>query len=112
MGSEMCIRDRLGNDQEERPFLYREFSGYGGQQFVRVGDWKAIRTDTSKGKLELELYNLREDIGEKNNIAAANPEKLAELKKLMDQQHVPSKIFPLGGVDTPATKPRQRNKKK
>lgn len=102
----------LGNDQEERPFLYREFSGYGGQQFVRVGDWKAIRTDTSKGKLELELYNLREDIGEKNNIAAANPEKLAELKKLMDQQHVPSKIFPLGGVDTPATKPRQRNKKK
>ena len=29
--------------QEPRPFLYRESPGYGGQQCIRVGDWKAIR---------------------------------------------------------------------
>ena len=28
----------LGRRQRERPFLYREFPGYGGQQSVRVGD--------------------------------------------------------------------------
>ncbi|MFB3106054.1 MAG: sulfatase-like hydrolase/transferase, partial [Pseudomonadales bacterium] len=31
----------LGKEQEPRLFLYREFSGYGGQQSIRVGDWKA-----------------------------------------------------------------------
>ena len=35
----------LGKKQEARPFLYRESPGYGGQQCVRAGDWKAIRTE-------------------------------------------------------------------
>jgi arylsulfatase len=29
----------LGLRQEERPFLYREFPAYGGQQCIRIGDW-------------------------------------------------------------------------
>ena len=33
----------LGGKQEPRPFLYRESPGYGGQQCVRVGDWKLVR---------------------------------------------------------------------
>ncbi|MBQ2394587.1 MAG: sulfatase, partial [Alistipes sp.] len=43
---------------------------------VRKGDWKLVyrmRTGT------LELYNLKSDIGEQNNVAAANPEKVKEL---------------------------------
>jgi arylsulfatase A-like enzyme len=98
----------LGEDQMERSFLYREFAGYKGQQFIRVGDWKAIRTDTSLGKLDLQLYNLKNDVGEKENLATQYPEKVAELKKLMDAQHVPSKMFPLPGVDTPPKKRKSR----
>ncbi len=97
-----------GKEQKPRPFLYREFAGYGGQQFIRVGDWKAIRTDTSKGKLDFELYNLADDIGEKTNLASKRPELLKELTTLIEQHRVPSKMFPLVGVDTPPRKQRRR----
>lgn len=39
----------LGKNQPPRPFLYRESPGYGGQQCVRVGDWKLIRTRLNPG---------------------------------------------------------------
>ena len=45
----------------------------------------------SKGKPELlELYNLTKDIGEKNNVAALNVEKVAELKSLLARAKTPS----------------------
>ncbi|NQV25619.1 MAG: arylsulfatase, partial [Rhodopirellula sp.] len=53
----------LGKQQEERPFLYREFPSYGGQQTIRVGDWKAVRQNMTKGNLKIELYNIANDIG-------------------------------------------------
>ncbi len=39
----------LGQKQEPRPFLYRESPGYGGQQAVRVGDWKLVRQNLNPG---------------------------------------------------------------
>ena len=95
----------LGREQEERPFLYREFPNYGGQQSVRVGDWKAVRQGMNKGNLGIELYNLARDIGEKENVAAQNPEVVKRLREIMEQQHRPSEIFPLPSVDKPATRP-------
>ena len=52
----------------------------GLQRSLRVGDWKLIR----KGS-ELELYNLASDPLETNNLAAAEPERLAELKDKMGE---------------------------
>ena len=47
---------------------------------VRVGDYKLIQFfDTG----EFELYNLREDIGERFNLVEKMPEKVAEMKKIM-----------------------------
>ncbi|MGN0006918.1 MAG: sulfatase [Alistipes sp.] len=43
---------------------------------VRKGDWKLVYRMRTR---ELELYNLRNDIGEQTNLAAENPEKTAEL---------------------------------
>ncbi len=43
---------------------------------MRKGDWKLIYQHVTR---KLELYNLREDIGEKNNRAQSNPAKLKEL---------------------------------
>jgi len=53
--------------------------------YVRKGDWKLIRfygegPDRSPG---YELYNLRNDIGETNNLAAQMPEKVRELDALI-----------------------------
>lgn len=45
---------------------------------IRKGDWKLVyRMHTSS----LELYNLREDIGERNDLAAKYPERVAEMAK-------------------------------
>jgi len=90
--------------QRAKPFLYREFSGYGGQRSVRVGKWKAIRQDMRKGNLTVQLYNLAADPGEQMNVAAKHPEVVARLTKLMESQHTRSKEYPLPGVDTPVRK--------
>ena len=42
-----------------------------------------------------ELYNLNEDFNERNNLAAKYPEKLAELKKLFDEQAKENNVYPL-----------------
>jgi len=61
----------------------------GGMMAIRKGDWKLLKT--SEGPLRdvdpavlrdlstAELYNLRDDIGERTNLAAAHPEKAREL---------------------------------
>ena len=94
----------LGKEQPERPFLYREFSGYGGQQTIRVGEWKAVRQNLAKGKIKTELYNIVSDISEKNDVAADHPDIVARLEKMMAEQHVPSAIFRLKALDGTAGK--------
>ena len=92
----------LGKKQKERPFLYREFSGYGGQQAVWVGKWKGVRQKMLRKKkdpLEIELYDLDADISESRNLAAKQPKVVAEIRKLMAEQHTPSKHFPMRPID-------------
>ncbi len=94
----------LGEDQPPRPFLYREFAGYGGQQTIRVGDWKAVRQnlnrrDSQASGVKTELYDLANDIGEQSNVADQHPDVLKKLEQLMAEQHVPSEMFPLRALD-------------
>ncbi|MCY3024683.1 MAG: arylsulfatase [Planctomycetota bacterium] len=96
----------LGRQQEPRPFLYREFPGYGGQQFVRLGDWKGIRQKLlpAKGgqpRMGIELYNLKDDIGEKNDVSAAHPDVVAAMEQIMREQHTPSELFKFPALDGP-----------
>jgi arylsulfatase len=79
--------------------LFWEFPGYGGQQAVINGDWKAIRVQMKTKGVKTELYNLANDPSETTDVAAANPEKVKELESLMAKEHTPSKEFPLPGVD-------------
>jgi hypothetical protein len=55
--------------------------------YVRKGEWKLIRfygegPDRSNA---FELYNLKDDIGERNNLAEKYPEKVKELDSLIDK---------------------------
>lgn len=52
---------------------------------VRRGDWKLIRlfAQNDDGSDQLELYNLREDLGETQNRAAEKPELARELNSLI-----------------------------
>lgn len=48
---------------------------------LRRGDWKLIETRGKDGKpSKVELYNLKDDIGESKDLAEAMPEKVKELK--------------------------------
>jgi arylsulfatase A-like enzyme len=54
--------------------------------YVRVGDWKLIRLfcDNEDRTDRFELYNLAEDLGEKNDLAAKMPDKVKELSPLIE----------------------------
>ena len=64
-----------------------------GKAAVRVGDWKLLHSQSGgkggnkkaaeKPNNEYQLYNLANDIGETKNLAASNPEKLAEMKEVL-----------------------------
>ena len=98
----------LGKPQSERPYLYREFPSYGGQQTIRVGPWKAVRQNMSKGNLEIELYNIDQDISETNDVAAEHPDMVAKLAKQMEAVRSPSKIFPLIPLDAPVKSSKKK----
>lgn len=55
---------------------------FGEQWAVRHGDWKLVVSKGGSGTPE--LYNLKDDIGEAKDLAAEQPEKVAELQKLWD----------------------------
>ncbi len=85
----------MGKTQKEHDFLYWEFPARGGAQAVRMGDWKGIRLHVDKGMDQpIELYNLMTDIGEKHDVAAANPEIVKQIAAIMADQHTPSELFP------------------
>jgi len=78
--------------QKAHEFLYWEFPSYTGQQAVRMGDWKGLRKGIFEGNLEIELYNLKTDIQEQNNVAAEHPEIVDKIEGIMKREHVPSVV--------------------
>jgi arylsulfatase len=85
--------------QKTHDFLYWESPGYGGQQAVQAGDWKAVRQELRKGVIKTELYNLARDPNETTDVAAENPTILKRLETILREQHTPSAVFPLQTVD-------------
>ena len=92
-----------GKPQRPRAFLYREFSGYGGQQAVWTGRWKGIRQRLLKANnptpLKLELYDLEADVSESSDVAGNHPEVVDRMQRLMQQEHQPSAAFPFRPLD-------------
>jgi arylsulfatase len=91
-------------EQRTHEFLYWEFPGYGGQQAVRLGDWKAIRQNMHKGNTKIQLFNLADDIGETTDLASRHPEIVERMSKIMREQHTPSRLFPFKALDAETTK--------
>lgn len=102
--------------QSARKPLYWHFPGYlgaGGNSWrttpagaIRDGDWKLLEFfETGR----LELYNLKEDISEKNNLAASRAEKAKELheKLLAWRKQINA---PMPRAQTPADAAKDKNK--
>jgi arylsulfatase A-like enzyme len=70
----------------EAVFNYFPHGGAKAGVTVRAGDWKLIRWFDPGPKAEQhELYNLRDDLGESNNLASREPEKMKELDAKIDR---------------------------
>ncbi|MBN2030675.1 arylsulfatase [bacterium] len=82
-----------GESKDGRQHLVQE--AMGNHLSLRMGDWKYIvpgagakimagkNIETGRDP-NPQLYNLAEDVGEKNNVAANHPEVLKQMQKLMD----------------------------
>lgn len=101
----------LGKPAGPRPPLYWHFPGYlgaGGGTWrttpvgaIRDGDWKLLEFFETG---QLELYNLKTDLGEKHNLADAQPARVKELhRKLLAWRRAIG--APMPRPHTPATEP-------
>ena len=76
----------------DHEFLYWEFPENDGQQAVRIGKWKGIRENINQGKLEIQLFDLENDIREEQDVAEENPEVVGQIRAIMEAQHRPAEI--------------------
>lgn len=82
-------------NQQKHKYLYWELHEKGGMMAIRKDDWKLVRYNVlRKDRITTELYNLKEDKEEKNNVSSLHPEITEELLKLMYEARTPSEIFP------------------
>lgn len=82
-GAQMKMEERM---------LYWEFPGK--QRAARKGDWKVVSV---KPNAPLELYNIREDLTESNNLADKYPEMVEAFEREMKLMRTPSPNWPLPG---------------
>ncbi len=81
-------------NQKGHEYLYYEFFEQGGRQCVIEGDWKLVRLNVSKkANTKEELYNLKYDPKEKNNVISSEPTIAAKLRKTMDNARTESEIY-------------------
>jgi len=89
--------------QKKHEYLYWEFYAFGGTTAIRMGHWKGVRRGVKKKPDgPLQLFNLKDDIGEKKNIADKHPDIVRKLDELMKAAHRDSKLW--------SFKPRPRKK--
>jgi arylsulfatase A-like enzyme len=81
-----------GAQTNRHAFLYWEFHERGFQQAARMGDWKAVRP---QAKEPLELYNLKRDLGETNNVAPKEPDVVAKFEEYFKTARSESAEWPI-----------------
>jgi arylsulfatase A-like enzyme len=123
----MSLVPALKGGRLPREAIYTHFphdtpaSGQHPGTSVRRGDWKLIRlfAQNDDGSDQLELYNLREDLSETRNLAAAQPELGRELNQLITNfLRETDAVIPVRnpgyepGAAAPAGKAKQKGKKK
>lgn len=52
-----------------------------------INNWKGIRSNIHKGNLLTELFDLDNDIQEKQNVAAVHPEIIQQMVQIMKAAH-------------------------
>ncbi|MBN2133891.1 MAG: sulfatase-like hydrolase/transferase [Sedimentisphaerales bacterium] len=80
--------------QEKHSFLYWEFHARGTNQAARCGRWKAVRFGATR---KLELYDLKNDLGETTDVADRHPEVVAKIKDFLAGARTESEFWKFKG---------------
>lgn len=83
----------MPEEQPRHDYLYWEFNQ---NQAVRTGDWFAHR----RSGADVELYDLKSDPQQRNNLAAEHPLLARKIARWMDDSHSPSDVWPSPGEST------------
>jgi arylsulfatase A-like enzyme len=79
------------DEQPKHDALYWEFHERVFKQAVRVGDWKAVRNGYDN---PVELYDLAQDLGEKNDLAKQHPDIVARMTQYIEEGRTHSEFWP------------------
>jgi arylsulfatase A-like enzyme len=98
-------KSEVGNRDNYVYFSQGELHG------LRLGDWKLFKAGRKKfygyvddrGTQEIELYNLKTDIGETSNVAADHPDVVAKLLEQIESFPMPETAY-YPGIRPPAPK--------
>lgn len=82
----------LSGNAVEHPPLYWEFHERGFDQAARIDDWKVVRHGRNG---PLELYDLKGDPGEQQDVAAEHPDVVDRFRKYLASARVDSEIWPV-----------------
>jgi arylsulfatase A len=94
-------------DQKQHDYFYWELASDRGFQEIRMGDWKAdILLVSQPGTPRLELYNLKEDPAERNDVAAGHPDIVKRMEQLAKAARTSNAMFPLTYEECQKAAPR------
>jgi len=94
-----------GGPAPKRDFFYWEVHEGPSIQAVRFGDWKAVKNGPNKA---IELYDLKTDTAEKNNMATEHTELVAKAESIMREEHVDIPEWPMVANQKQRTEARRK----
>ena len=97
-----------GGDAPKREYFYWELHEGKSIQALRFDDWKAVRNGPNAA---IELYDLKTDEGERNDVAKAHADLVGKAHSLMQSARVDSADFPMRAA-VPANKNKNKNEDK
>ncbi len=86
------LPELTGQEQPQHEYLYWEQPP--NQQAVRIDDWKGLRKNLGAGDLTLQLFNLKSDPAEQNDLASQYPEIVEQVERIMVEARTTPRLKP------------------
>lgn len=87
------LPELMGKKQKKHEYLFFEYPEKGGQIAIRMGKWKAVKTDLRKNPAaQWQLFDLDTDLHETTDIALKNAELLRQFDAIVEREHEESSI--------------------